>query len=202
MSLDMDGREFHENLILLNLPQTMEGFNPFIGSWIVTGKPCIVVDVGPASSVRLLIDFLRTRNIRRVDYVLLSHIHIDHAGGIGPFLQAFPDARVVVHERGVRHVVEPGKLWEGSVQTLGNMAEAYGEIAPAPESALIPHTQCKVDGLTVLKTPGHAPHHLAFAYRGTLFAGEAAGIYLPDLGPDYLRPRRRRAFSWNRQWRA
>ncbi len=184
----MDARQVREDLLLFNLRQTMEGFDPFVGSWILTGEPCVVVDVGPTASVHLLIDFLRTRNVRRVDYVLLSHIHIDHAGGIGPFLQAFPEARVVVHERGLRHLVDPGKLWQGSLQTLGNMAESYGQITPAPERALIPHTDAHIDGLTVLETPGHAVHHLSFVYRGILFAGEAAGVYLPDLGEEYLRP--------------
>ena len=79
-------------------------------------------------------------------------------------------AKVVVHEKGLRHLTDPSKLWEGSLATLGAMAQAYGEIRPAPAEAFIPHTKCSIDGVTVIETPGHAPHHLSFVYKGFLFA--------------------------------
>ena len=184
----MEVRTLHDRLTLVSLPQTMEGFAPFVGSWVYTGKTNLVVDVGPAASVGSLIGWLRDRGVRTVDYVLLSHIHIDHAGGTAEFLRSFPSARVVVQAKGLPHLTDPSKLWQGSLQTLGDMARAYGEIPPVPAEALIPHTQCAVDGLTVVETPGHAPHHLSYVYDGHLFAGEAAGVYLPDISPDYLRP--------------
>jgi glyoxylase-like metal-dependent hydrolase (beta-lactamase superfamily II) len=68
------------------------------------------------------------------------------------------------------------------------MAQAYGPIAPVPEDRLIPHTDSSLPGLTILETPGHAPHHLSFDYEGKLFAGEGAGIYLPFWDGVYLRP--------------
>jgi glyoxylase-like metal-dependent hydrolase (beta-lactamase superfamily II) len=68
------------------------------------------------------------------------------------------------------------------------MAEAYGEIKPVPEEALIPHSACDIEGVTVIETPGHAPHHLSYVFKGHLFSGESAGVYLPHIAENYLRP--------------
>jgi glyoxylase-like metal-dependent hydrolase (beta-lactamase superfamily II) len=147
-----------------------------------------VVDVGPKSSIQRLLDALQARGLERIDYVFLSHIHIDHAGGLGPFLAEFPQAKAVCHAQGRKHLVDPGKLWEGSLKTLKEMARAYGSIDPVPEDRLISHADFSLPGLTILETPGHAPHHLSFEYQGRLFAGEGAGVYLPFWDGPYLRP--------------
>ncbi len=169
-------------------PPTVPGLEQFIGAWVIPGPPTIVVDVGPRSSIQGLIQDLKARGLERIDYVLLSHIHIDHAGGLGPFLAEFPLAKAVCHAQGRKHLLDPGKLWEGSVKTLKEMALAYGSIEPVPEERLIGHPDFFLPGLTILETPGHAPHHLSFDYQGKLFAGEGAGIYLPFRDGPYLRP--------------
>ena len=97
-------------------------------------------------------------------------------------------ARAVCHAQGRKHLLDPGKLWEGSLKTLKEMALAYGPIDPVPEDRLIGHTDFSLPGLTILETPGHAPHHLSFDYQGKLFAGEGAGVYLPFWEGPYLRP--------------
>ena len=186
----MNEFRLNDTLTLLNLKQSLPGFNrdPFIGSWVLQDDPCLIFDVGPSASVHQLLDYLEHKRIHTVDYVLISHIHIDHAGGLAKFIEAFPQTRVIVHDRGVQHLADPTRLWEGSLKTLGHVAEAYGKIDPVPEDNLIPHTKCTIRGLTVLETPGHAPHHLSFVYKDKLFAGEAAGIYLPHWDEDYTRP--------------
>ena len=148
----------------------------------------MVVDVGPANSVGGLIETLMEMNIKRVDYVLVTHIHIDHAGGLGGFLEHFPKARVVCHEKGIRHLVDPSRLWEGSQKVLGEIAEAYGCPQAVKEEMCIPHAKARIINLAVIETPGHAPHHLSFSYGGNLFAGEAGGNYFSVLDTDYLRP--------------
>jgi len=144
--------------------------------------------VGPANSVAKLIKALMRMNMEMVDYVLLTHIHIDHAGGVAEFLEHFPMARVVCHDKGIRHLVDSSKLWEGSRKVLGEIAEAYGCPKAVKEEMCIPHTQANIEKLVVIETPGHAPHHLSFSYMGNLFAGEAGGNYYSLHGIDYLRP--------------
>ncbi|MBI5586711.1 MAG: MBL fold metallo-hydrolase [Deltaproteobacteria bacterium] len=173
---------------LITLPQPYPGLERFIGSWVIPGPPTIVVDTGPASSVDRLAAEIKDRGLNRIDYIFISHIHIDHAGGLGLFLRHFPTARAVVHASGLKHLVNPAKLWAGSLKTLQDMAAAYGPIEPVPADRLSAHTDFALPGLQILETPGHAPHHLAFDYEGQLFAGEAAGVYLPYWDRLYLRP--------------
>ncbi len=172
----------------IDLPQTIPGLEHFIGSWVIPGPPTIVVDVGPTASVAQLMALLDRKGIRKVDYVWLTHIHIDHAGGLAPFLEQFPTARVVSHAKGLKHLIDPGKLWEGSLATLKEMALAYQPIQAVPAERLIPHEAARLEGLTILETPGHAPHHLSFCYQDILFSGESAGVYLPFWDKIYLRP--------------
>jgi glyoxylase-like metal-dependent hydrolase (beta-lactamase superfamily II) len=148
----------------------------------------MVVDVGPSRSLPRLIEALSARGIRRVDYVLLTHIHLDHAGGLAEFLDHFPMARAVCHSKAISHLVDPAKLWLGSRKTLGDLAEVYGPVRPVDGGRLIPHTDARAEGVTVIETPGHAAHHLSFILRENLFAGEAGGIYVTGPGWEYLRP--------------
>ena len=173
---------------LIEIKQKIPGFDHFIGSWVYPGDVNLVVDVGPANSVGRLIEALMKMNMERVDYILLTHIHIDHAGGLAEFLEHFPMARVLCHDKGIRHLADPSKLWEGSRKVLGIIAEAFGPPKPVKEEMCIPHTQAHIEDLDVIETPGHAPHHVSFSYRGNLFAGEAGGNYLSVRDTDYLRP--------------
>jgi glyoxylase-like metal-dependent hydrolase (beta-lactamase superfamily II) len=173
---------------LVPIAQDTPGLEGLIGAWVCAGEKNIVVDVGPSGSVGRLVASLREMGITRVDLVLITHIHIDHAGGLAPFLEAFPMARAVCHAKGIRHLVEPSRLWEGSLNTLGDLARAYGPIPPVPQERLIPHTEVNSGDLRAYATPGHAPHHLSFTCGGNLFSGEAAGVCFHLDGAEYLRP--------------
>ena len=173
---------------LIEIKQDRPGFERFIGSWLCSFDKTLVVDVGPSRSLPRLIDALTARGIRHVDYVLLTHIHMDHAGGLAEFLDHFPMARAVCHEKAISHLVDPAKLWQGSLKTLGDLAEAYGPIRPVQRERLIPHTEAQAAGIDLVETPGHAVHHLSFVLQGHLFAGEAGGIYVTGPGWEYLRP--------------
>jgi glyoxylase-like metal-dependent hydrolase (beta-lactamase superfamily II) len=173
---------------LIELKQDRSGFDRFIGSWLCLFDKTMVIDVGPSRSLPKLIDSLTARGVHRVDYVLLTHIHMDHAGGLAEFLDHFPMARAVCHGKAISHLVDPSKLWLGSQKTLGDIAEAYGPIKPVTRERLIPHTEAQAEGIDLVETPGHAAHHLSFIIEGNLFAGEAGGIYVTGKGWEYLRP--------------
>lgn len=145
------------------------------------------VDTGTTHSVPTLLEALDDKNIPvdYVDYVFLTHIHLDHAGGAGALMEELPNARLVVHPRGARHMAEPGKLEAGTRAVYGDEAfeRLYGEIIPVPESRI----ETVEDGDTrqlgdslmeFLHTPGHALHHYTIHDRDAraAFTGDTFGI--------------------------
>ena len=163
-------------------------FNGFFGTWVYRGDVTVLVDTGPAATGEAHARNVRSMGVDRADYILLTHIHLDHAGGLAAFFKEFPDARAVCHAQGVRHMVDPERLWQGSRKVLGELADLYGRPGSVAEDRLIPHDQADLDGLTIVETPGHAPHHLAYSWRGHLFSGEAGGNMIRVKGREYLRP--------------
>lgn len=173
---------------LIEIKQDMPGFNPFFGSWVCQDDLNIVIDVGPANTAGRLIDSLMSIELNRVDYILLTHIHIDHAGALADLLDHYPMAKVICHDKAIKYLVDPSNLWAGSLKVLGKIAEAYGPPRPVPEDRLIGHTNIYLKNLVVIETPGHASHHLSFSYENRLFVGEAGGNYFTIKDTEYLRP--------------
>ena len=120
----------------ITLVPPMKGFDNFITAWVYRGKQALLVDTGPSVTADALLSALAEIGCRP-DMILLTHIHIDHAGGIGRVSNAFPDTPVICHAKAIPHLVNPEKLWQGTKQTLGAMAEAYGPIDPVPETRLM-----------------------------------------------------------------
>jgi glyoxylase-like metal-dependent hydrolase (beta-lactamase superfamily II) len=176
------------NPILIELMPDVPGFDHFIGSWVCTGRQNVLVDVGPSNAAARLVTGLKTMGVERVDTVLLTHIHIDHAGGLGTLMEHYPMAKIICHEMGIRHLVDPDKLWAGSRKVLGRVAETYGPLKPLDREVLVSHRDAQIEGLEIIETPGHAPHHLSFCYQGILFPGEAGGNYFSSGDTDYMRP--------------
>ena len=177
-----------DTLIQIEIEQDLPGFKPFFGCWVWPGETTVLVDTGPAATRDRLLKSLDKLGLSRVDYILLTHIHIDHSGGVMPILERHPEAKVVCHGRGLKFLVDPTRLWEGSLKVLGRLAETYGPPPPLPEDRLIAHTDIHEPGLVIVETPGHAVHHLSFSWRGRLFAGEAGGNLFRINGREYLRP--------------
>jgi len=177
------------HLFLVDLDQELEGFRQFISCWIYRNKDkTILVDPGPTSTIPVLIKALDKLNIIKVDYILLTHIHIDHAGGSGALLSQFPEAKVLCHPRGIPHMINPDKLWLGSLSVLGNIAEKYKPITPVPPDKIFYESKIEDQiGIEIIETPGHAMHHLNFLIDGFLFAGEVAGVSIPVENNFYLR---------------
>lgn len=128
-----------------------------------------------------------------VDYVILTHIHLDHAGGAGRMMQAFPNARLVVHPRGARHMAEPSKLVAGVCAVYGAeyVARVYGDILPVAASRIVgagDETRLDLGGrmLRCLDTPGHARHHICVVDEKTsgIFTGDMFGLSYRELDVD------------------
>ena len=138
------------------------------------------------------LDELRV-SVDSVDYVMLSHIHLDHAGGAGTMMKLFPNARLVVHPRGAWHMAKPARLRE-SVATVYGIEETrrlYGEVLPVDSSRIIEakhETSIDLAGrkLLCLDTPGHAKHHIAIvdSKSGHIFSGDTFGLSYPELDTD------------------
>ena len=177
------------DLTLVPLDQNLPGFTSFIGAWLYKKEKTILVDVGTAATIPVLVESLKALGVSHLDAILLTHIHIDHAGGIGEMAALFPDTPIVCHETGIRHLVEPSRLWEGSLKTLGKTAEAYGPFRPVPSERLYDAAGYTEHGVLPAMTPGHAPHHVSYFIDACLFAGEAGGVFIrtPD-NENYLRP--------------
>ena len=179
-----------ENLSCIDLDEPrLEGFSQFISAWLYQGeKFTFLVDPGPLSTIPHLLVELKKRGVENLDYILLTHIHIDHAGGTGELLKSFPDATVICHPQGIKHMVEPEKLWQGSLKVLGYMAEVYGEIIPVPAANILFSEEIGDTGIRAFLTPGHAQHHLCFLFADLLFAGEVVGVRSPVSSGIYMRP--------------
>ena len=179
-----------ENLSCIDLDEPrLEGFSQFISAWLYQEEEfAFLVDPGPLSTIPHLLDELKKRGVERLDYILLTHIHIDHAGGTGELLKSFPEALVICHPQGIKHMVAPEKLWQGSLKVLGYMAEVYGEIIPVPAAKIIFSKELGDTKIRAFLTPGHAQHHLCFLFADLLFAGEVVGVRSPVAGGIYMRP--------------
>jgi glyoxylase-like metal-dependent hydrolase (beta-lactamase superfamily II) len=156
------------------------GLPRVIGCWQLDG---VLVDPGPTSRLDTLLDALGDEQPRAL---LLTHIHLDHAGATGSLVELWPDLEVYVHERGAPHLVEPERLLESARRLYGeDMDRLWGDVVPVPERNLNVLTGGeKVLGgrFEVAYTPGHASHHVSYLHAdGTAFAGDAAGVRItPD----------------------
>ena len=177
-------------LKLIDLDVASLGYTQFISSWLYQGTDgCFLVDPGPACTVSHLIAELEKLGVSHLDWILLTHIHMDHAGGIGHLIQRFPGAGVVCHEKAVKHLKDPSRLWEGSLKILGDVARAYGEIDPVPSANILTTDMVPFnEGIRVIPTPGHAAHHQCFVTKDFLFCGELFGIFHQLDNSVYLRP--------------
>jgi len=185
----VDGEAF---LIVLGYQGKPEG----VGVYLLVDEHPALVDVGPTPNLPRLLSGIRAAGLEpeAIEYVFLTHIHLDHAGGAGVLARSLPRARFLVHPRGAPHLVDPTRLVQSAGRLFGEaMATLYGEVAPRPGDAV----RALEDGeevvlgrrrLVAVATPGHAKHHHAYWEPGRrwVYAGDVAGIALP--GTAYVHP--------------
>ena len=161
-----------------------------------TGNGLAVVDPGPESTLANLVAALESagRSLSDVRYLLLTHIHLDHAGATGAMVRRHPGLQVYVHERGAPHLADPTKLLASAERLYGgDMQRLWGEFVAVPVANLRPlqggeRLALGQVALEVAYTPGHASHHVSYLHAptGTAFVGDTAGIRIS--GRDYLFP--------------
>jgi len=162
---------------------------------IVSGEAVAIVDTGNNETAPRVLGALGELGFtpEQVQYVMLTHIHLDHAGGAGAFMAACPNAKLVVHPRGVRHMVDPSRLWAGTVAVYGeeDAIAKYGKIRPVAAERVIEATDGLVLDLAgrkirVAETPGHAAHHVCYFDEQTRawFTGDTFGLSYRELDHD------------------
>jgi glyoxylase-like metal-dependent hydrolase (beta-lactamase superfamily II) len=152
-----------------------------IGCWQVDD---VLIDPGPTSCVPTLIEALGEDFEPRA--LLLTHIHLDHAGATGTLVERWPAAEVYVHERGAGHMTDPARLVESATRLYGeDMDRLWGEMRPVPEANLriLSGGETILDGAyDVAYTPGHASHHVSYRHGTTAFVGDVGGVRISEGG--------------------
>jgi glyoxylase-like metal-dependent hydrolase (beta-lactamase superfamily II) len=145
-----------------------------IGCWVVDD---VLIDPGPSSCLPALLEGLGDLRPRTV---LLTHIHLDHAGATGALVERWPDLEVYVHEIGAMHMIDPGRLMSSARRLYGeDMDRLWGEMLPVPEGnirELFGGERVIEDRFEVAYTPGHASHHVSYLHAGTAFVGDVGGV--------------------------
>ena len=160
-----------------------------IGSYLLLGDQPALIDPGPASTLETLEAGLSAQGLALADLqtILLTHIHLDHAGATGTLLQRYPHIQVYVHARGAPHLVAPEKLIQSATRLYGDaMQRLWGRILPVPEQAINVLSggetlQIGTRVLHVYDAPGHASHHVVYfdAHSGAAWIGDTGGVCRP-----------------------
>jgi len=182
---------------VLQLDTLLGGWERMTAGYLIDGPAPVLVETGSQSSVPVLLASLEALGVGPDELagVAVTHIHLDHAGGVGDVAAAFPSATVYVHERGARHLADPTRLVDSAARVYGPLLDSlYGRLTPTPAERL--HVLADGEALPIgpgrslvaVDSPGHAKHHVALhdSVTGILFAGDAVGVRLPDAG--VLRP--------------
>ena len=182
---------------VVQIDTLLGGWERVTAGFLIEGDAPVLVETGSQSSVDTLLAELSSLGLGPDDLagIVVTHIHLDHAGGVGDVARAFPNATVYVHERGARHLADPTKLVNSAAMVYGDLLDSlYGRLDPTDPSrihVLDDGEEARVSAtrsLTTVDSPGHAKHHLALhdSESGLIFAGDAVGVRLPDVG--ILRP--------------
>ena len=182
---------------VVEIDTLLGGWRRISAGYLVTGPNPVLVETGSQSSIAVMLASLAELGVQADDLasVVVTHIHLDHAGGVGDVARAFPTAKVYVHEKGARHLVDPTRLVRSAAMVYGPLLDSlFGRLDPTPgERVHVLRDGDEIDigggrALRAIDSPGHAKHHLGLmdSASGLLFAGDAVGVRLPDGG--VLRP--------------
>ena len=185
----VDIKEVGENIYLID---DMLYSIPQWGSvYLLNEEKKAIVDTGPTTSAGAVLEGIKKLGVGadEIDYLIVTHIHLDHAGGAGRLLRDMPRARVVVHHRAARHLVTPDRLVRSVAEAQGEaMMVKMGEVIPVDGDRVVPvaeNDEIKLNagqGLRFLETPGHAPHELCIreSRNNGLFSGDAIGVSVAE----------------------
>ena len=171
------------------------GIKERTGTYVIAEDELTLIDTGASPSVPYIKQGLSELGytLDQVKYIIVTHVHLDHAGGAGLLLQDCPNAKVVVHPKGARHLADPSRLIAGARMVYGEQFDPlFDPIVPVPENQLIEKTeggQLEIGSACTLEfwdTPGHAKHHFGIydPVSNGMFAGDTVGIRYQQLIPD------------------
>ncbi|MEC8217264.1 MAG: MBL fold metallo-hydrolase, partial [Candidatus Thermoplasmatota archaeon] len=183
----MEINRHNSNLLWFDLQPN--GEQEFITIYILLDDKITLIETGPACSHSNLVEGINKAGIAlsEIDFIVPTHIHLDHFGGGGHIMQVCENAKAIVHPKAVRHVSNIDKWWSGSLDFLGEVAKLYDKPLPIPESRIISAEngfEAKL-GKTTLKalhTPGHAPHHITWINNNSAFVGDSLGLWYKEIG--------------------
>ena len=193
------GSPIHSDVItalgheVFQIDTRMAGYHGITAGYLIrSDRPCLV-ETGTAPSVPVVAGALTDLGVGPADLatVVVTHIHLDHAGGVGDIAELYPNAEIVVHELGARHLADPSKLMASARRVYGDELELlFGTLAPTPADRL--RTVDNVGSIDLGAgrrldshySPGHAKHHVGLldSVSGDLYVGDAAGVYIPETG--------------------
>jgi glyoxylase-like metal-dependent hydrolase (beta-lactamase superfamily II) len=176
---------------IIGVDTQMAGRSRLTSAYLLEGSEPTLVETGPTTSVEAVTAGLRSLGLGPEDlaHIVVTHIHLDHAGGVGRLSQHFPRASVWVHDNGAPHLADPQKLVASAARVYGEerLRSLFGPVDPVPSVRLrsvAEGDRIPLGGRTleVMYTPGHASHHIALvdSMSGAVFTGDALGIHLPD----------------------
>jgi glyoxylase-like metal-dependent hydrolase (beta-lactamase superfamily II) len=182
---------------VLEIDTMLGGWERVTAGYLIEGSAPVLIETGSQTSVPVLLAALAQIGLGPAELagVAVTHIHLDHAGGVGNVAKAFPAATVYVHEKGARHLADPTRLIDSAARVYGGLLDSlYGRLDPTPVERLHVLEDEEVievspdRSLVAVDSPGHAKHHVGLhdSLSGVLFAGDAVGVKLPDGG--VLRP--------------
>ena len=185
--MKVDIKKYSEDIYQIDV--LMEGKSSRMACYYIDSKEPVLIEVGPSNSFPYLIAGLDSIGISSVKKTVITHLHIDHVGGIGHVVDKYKDSYVYIHELGLKHLPNPEKLWKAVSTIYGEewLKKYWGEMLPVPERNIVSLNDVDYINLDAgrklnsIYSPGHAKHHYTFydTSSGTLFMGDALGLIYP-----------------------
>lgn len=168
----------------------MFGMSKTASVYLLLGEGITIIETGVPSSAEIILAGINELGYKKEDIrnIIVTHIHLDHAGGAGVLIKELPWAKLFVHSEGVPHLIDPSKLIKSTERAMGELFIHFSGIIPVPGKNVCPVKDERISignerVLRIFATPGHAPHHLSIYEEKDkyLFSGEALGSYYPDF---------------------